>query len=116
MSNVRETSIEAYIAESRVLSSQRVRVYDEIRRSGNATIAEIASSLNMEKSSVSARVNELKGGSIRRPFPAVIRECAGDKRICKVTGHRAISVELIPMKSELPASVLGHDGQYEMAI
>lgn len=115
--NVRDTSREAFAIEQPRIESQRRAVLAVICKRGNATIAEIAATLNIEKSSVSARVNELKGGSDRRPMIPAVREVAGEKRHCKVTGHRAISVELIPAASvEKPVIVIGEYGQCELVM
>jgi predicted transcriptional regulator len=115
--NVRDTSREAFAVEQPRIESQRRAVLAVICKRGNATIAEIAATLNIEKSSVSARVNELKGGSARRPMKPAVREVAGEKRHCKVTGHRAISVELIPVETHItPMVAIGEFGQSEMVM
>lgn len=59
---VRQTSIDAYHDHARAgrAAGQREKILNFIERaSGNWSIGEIASALKMEKSTVSARLNEL---------------------------------------------------------
>ncbi len=68
---VRETSIDAFYLHAPKSAQQRVRIVEFVRsRGGDWSIGEIARALEMEKSTVSARVNELLNDSqelIERP-------------------------------------------------
>ncbi|MGA3803720.1 MarR family transcriptional regulator [Ralstonia nicotianae] len=59
--DVQATSIDAYHSRSRrtIGQAQCDRIVEYVERAGTATIAEIAQALHIEKSSVSARRNEL---------------------------------------------------------
>lgn len=66
LTNVTETSIDAFNAHvgSGKASAQQARILSFIaRRGGDWSIGELAKSLNLEKSTVSARVFELLHGS-----------------------------------------------------
>ena len=58
--NVQETSIRAFHGHAGISASQRARIVALIESGrGNWSIGEIAQALSMQKSTVSARVNEL---------------------------------------------------------
>lgn len=91
---VTETSIDAYHSRSRrtIGQLQCDRIVEYVERAGSATIAEIAKALSMEKSSVSARRNELIAAG---------RLVQGVRRQCAVTGRSVQSVELPPKQGAL---------------
>ena len=87
MRNIAETSIDAYHSSTRrnVGKLQCDRIAEYVASVGNATIAEIAKALHMEKSSVSGRRNEL--------IAAGRLVLAGERR-CSVTQRRVQAVKL----------------------
>ncbi len=57
---VRETSIDAFHAHGSMSAQQRDRILAFVRsRGGDWSIGEIARAMNLQKSTVSARINEL---------------------------------------------------------
>jgi len=84
---VTDTSIDAYHSRSRRTAGQLQcdRIAEYVERAGTATIAEIAEALTMEKSSVSARRNELIAAG---------RLVLTDDRKCTVTGRYVQCVKL----------------------
>jgi uncharacterized membrane protein len=84
---VTETSIDAYHSRSRrtIGQAQCDRIVEYVQRAGTATIAEIAQALHIEKSSVSARRNELI---------AARRLVLARDRKCSVTGRYVQCVKL----------------------
>lgn len=87
---VTETSIDAYHSRSRrtIGQAQCDRIVEYVERAGTATIAEIAQALHIEKSSVSARRNELIAAG---------RLVLTDDRKCRVTG-RYVQCVTLPQK------------------
>ncbi len=85
--DVQATSIDAYHSRSRrtIGQAQCDRIVEYVERAGTATIAEIAKALGMEKSSVSARRNELIAAG---------RLVLGARRQCAITGHNVQTVKL----------------------
>ncbi|PLT18716.1 MarR family transcriptional regulator [Ralstonia mannitolilytica] len=85
--DVTDTSIDAYHSRSRrtIGQAQCDRIVEYVERAGTATIAEIAQALHIEKSSVSARRNELIAAG---------RLVLGGRRQCAVTGRSVQSVKL----------------------
>jgi hypothetical protein len=92
--NVAASSIDAYHSRSRRTAGQLQcdRIVEYVERAGTATIAEIAQALDMEKSSVSARRNELI---------AAQRLVLSDDRKCTVTGRYVQCVKLPPVQKAL---------------
>ncbi|WP_258559181.1 MarR family transcriptional regulator [Ralstonia mannitolilytica] len=84
---MQDTSIDAYHSSSRRSNSklQCDRIVEYVERAGTATIAEIAKALGMEKSSVSARRNELIAAG---------RLVLAGERKCSVTNRTVQSVKL----------------------
>ncbi|MFV0916070.1 MarR family transcriptional regulator [Ralstonia nicotianae] len=84
---VQATSIDAYHSRSRrtIGQAQCDRIVEYVERAGTATIAEIAQALHIEKSSVSARRNELIAAG---------RLVLTDDRKCAVTGRYVQCVKL----------------------
>ena len=91
LTNVQETSIDAYHSRSRRSGSkaQCDRIVEYVERAGTATIAEIAQALHIEKSSVSARRNEL--------IAAGRLVLLDEERKCKVT-NRTVQAVKLPQK------------------
>ena len=92
--NVTETSIDAYHSRSRrtIGQAQCDRIVEYVERAGTATIAEIAQALHIEKSSVSARRNELIAAG---------RLVLTDDRKCAVTGRYVQCVKLPTVQKAL---------------
>lgn len=93
MRNIAETSIDAYHSRSRRTAGQLQcdRIVEYVERAGTATIAEIAKALDMEKSSVSGRRNEL--------IAAGRLVLLDEERKCKVT-NRTVQAVKVPRKQE----------------
>ena len=91
---VTETSIDAYHSSTRrnVGKLQCDRIAEYVASVGNATIAEIAKALGMEKSSVSARRNELI---------AAERLVLAGERKCSVTLRTVQCVKIPPSQGAL---------------
>lgn len=87
LTNVAETSIDAYHSRSRRMLGQAQcdRIVEYVQRAGTATIAEIAQALHIEKSNVSGRRNELIAAG---------RLVLGGRRQCAITGRSVQSVKL----------------------
>ena len=80
---VRQTSIEAY--HSQDLTGQRREVYQALQVLGTSCIADIAAYLNMERSTVSGRLNELKHHKDKNGEEKPLVICVG-KRPSQRTG------------------------------
>ena len=85
---IQQTSLEAYydLIHTDRMGEMQSRVYDALKRLGPSTNREIAYVLGTIPSSISPRIYELryKYHSVRR----------SQKRICKITGKRAIAWEI----------------------
>lgn len=91
---VQDTSIDAFYGHLSKSASQRKRIIAFIeQRRGNWSIGELAQELGLEKSTVSARLNEslAVGELIEAP-----------KRKDRISGIRVRPVRIPPMQMELP--------------
>ena len=84
---MQQTSLEAYydLIDTGRMGEMQTRVYDALKRLGPSTNREIAYVLGTIPSSISPRIHEL-----RYKFHAVRRS---QKRVCKITGKKAIAWE-----------------------
>ena len=87
--NLQQTSIDAYfdIIESGRMGEMQSKVYDALNELGPSTNRELAKVLGTIPSSISPRIHEL-----RYKFQVVRKS---QKRVCKITGKKAIAWELI---------------------
>lgn len=89
-----DTSISAYHGTVQTFEeAQELRILDFIKANGPATIGEIAKSLHMEKSTVSARQNKLRKDS------ALV--WADERRKCNVSGVLCHVLQLPKGQAEL---------------
>jgi len=90
---VTETSIDAYHSlPLGMVSTSCQKIEDWVAANGNSTIGEIAKGLQMEKSSVSARRNELIAAN---------RVCLGGRRACRISGRTVETVFISPKQNNL---------------
>ena len=85
MTNVQDTSAQAYYAILGTLGPKQEAVYLAIKRLGDATNSEISQELGLRINRITPRTNELvKYG--------VVKE--GERRTCRITGMKAIAWEI----------------------
>ena len=84
------TSIATYhdLKKTKTIARQEFQVATEVHRLGIANIAAIAKGLNMEKSTVSARLNNLKNRESFRFHGGVCRLALDRVAVCPITRRK----------------------------
>ena len=84
---IQDTSLNAYFEEKKNHSEQRSRIRNLLSVCGSLTNREIAAITDLQTSSVSGRINELRNKD------NIVAFC--EKRICSISGKRVNAWKLI---------------------